>query len=393
MRPSVPGDPGLPGVFPNREQSLVLHAAIDSGDDALHAYQEWRASFDIAQEFDRHVFRLIPLLYDNLRHLGHHDALTGRLKGAYRLAWAKNQRLFEDTRPILGRFIGAGLRVMAIKGAALALEYYGNVAVRPMSDLDLVVPAAQAETAAAILLELGYDPWRALDSDVKRFRHAVRFTAPGPKEMDLHWHMLFDLPDEKLDEEFWATARPFRFLDHDIVTPDSTRALLHTILHGLRWNEEPPIRWIPDAMMILRRDARTIDWAWLVSFAERRCIAHRLHLGLAYLAGSFAAPIPQHVLSRLSGIALSWVERLENHTVLRPVRYESALGPILEALTEFPRLRADGSAAGIATTFLHFLRYHWGLRGRRDIPRYLLRGMLNRARRAAGLPERSDFAT
>ena len=83
------------GPFPSREQYLVLRAALDDGDSAIRAYRDWLGMVDIEQDFDREVFRLLPLLYTNLSRLGHRDALTGRLKGTYRMAWAKNHRLYD----------------------------------------------------------------------------------------------------------------------------------------------------------------------------------------------------------------------------------------------------------------------------------------------------------
>ena len=371
-----------PGLFPSREQHLVLLAALGQGSAARLAYEQWLATVDLERDFDREVFRLLPLLYDNLRRLGHQDALTGRLKGTYRLAWAGNHRLFEETRPVLDRFLAAGLRVMVLKGAPLALTYYGNPAVRPMADVDFAVPSGQVEAAAAILADLGYVPWLDLDADARRFRHAVGFRAPGRKELDLHWHILLDFCDDGADEVFWQTAQPFRFLDHEILAPDATRMLLLTIIHGLRWNEEPPVRWIPDAVMILRSAHAQLDWDWVVAFATGRSITYRLRLGLAYLAETFSAEVPPVVLSRLSEVRPTWRERLELRTLMKPVRYESAVGPLLYALSEFPRLPGTGTPLRAVGAFTHFLRFHWGLSGRREIPGRLLQGIRRRSGRA-----------
>lgn len=372
-----------PGLFPNPEQQLVLRAALGEKDEALAAYAQWAAGVDLTAEFDREVFRLLPLLYERLRVLGHRDALTGRLKGVYRLAWAKSHRLFEDTRPILERFVSAGLPVMALKGAPLGLLYYGNVALRPMSDVDLVVPAARVDVAVGILQDLGYRPWKQVDTDLKRFRHAVGFYAPGPREFDLHWHVLFDFCDDGPDQEFWQTAQAFRFLDQDILTPDSTRMLVHTIIHGLRWNVEPPIRWIPDSIMILRQSATDIDWEWVIDFGVRRRASFRIYLGLSHLAEHYAAPIPAHVLERLGRTRLSLIERIECRSALRPIHYESLFGPVWEALADFPVARESGSKLRVAGAFLHFLRFHWSLDGRRNIPGWLGRRIVRRASRGA----------
>ena len=377
--PRAPHDADRHGLFPSREQLLVLRGALGDGPDALRAYEAWLAMVDMSRDFDREVFRLIPLLYENLRRHGHQDALTGRLKGTYRLAWAKNHRLFDDTRPVLDRFLAAGLRVMALKGAPLALRYYGNLGVRPMSDVDFAVPGDQVASASQILAELGYRPWRSVDGDVRRFRHAVGFQAPGQKEVDLHWHMLLDLCDETADDVFWKTAQPFRFLDRDILAPDPSRLLLLTIIHGLRWNPEPPVRWIPDAVMILRHGRQPIDWDWLVGFADREASSRTGSTSASRIWPGSSRPRFRHrPWPGWRSIRPTWRERLELRTLLKPVRYESAMGPLLDALAEFPRMPGIGGPFRTAGAFTHFLRFHWGLSGRREIPRRLLQGLRRR---------------
>lgn len=376
-------EPAQPGLFPTREQLLVLRAALGSGSEAIDAYREWVSSLDIAAEFDRGVFRLVPLLYDNLRRLGHQDELTGRLKGAYRMAWARNHRLFEETRPILETLLDAGLKVMAIKGAPIALQYYDNAALRPMADVDLVVPSDQAETAAGLVQGLGFVPWRPFGKDIKRYRHAMAFYAPGHREFDLHWHMLFDFCDDESDDIFWRTARRFDFLGRTILAPDATRALLHTIIHGLRWNNEPPVRWIPDAVTILRSAGDSLDWSAIVDFAEAGAVTQRLHMGLSYITDNFEARVPAFVLNRLAQCRPGLAELVERRTILRPIRYESAMGPLLEALAEFPGLRNAHGPLGVINDFSHFLRFHWGLGGRREIPGRVVHGLLRRVRRGS----------
>jgi hypothetical protein len=159
--------------------------------------------------------------------------------------------------------------------------------------------------------------------------------------------------------------------------------LLHTIIHGLRWNSEPPVRWIPDAVTILRSAGESVDWPAIVEFAESSAVTQRLHMGLSYIAGNLGAEVPAFVLDRLARSRPGLAELVERRTILRPIRYESAMGPLLEALAEFPGLRSARSPITALNDFSHFLRYHWGLGGRREIPGRIAQGMLRRARRGA----------
>lgn len=381
------------GVFPTREQYLVLKAALGGRREALAAYAEWRRTLDVAAEFDYEIFRLVPLLYDNLRRLGVEDDLTGRLKGAYRMAWVKSHRLAADTRPILDEMVGAGLRVMAVKGAPLGLLYYGNAALRPMGDYDFVVPQSEALWLVEFLAGRGYHPWRPVDADTLRYRHAMGFKRADGHEFDLHWHVLFDFCDEAADKWFWRGAEPFELLGQRVWAPDATRMLLHTIIHGIRWNEEPPVRWVADAVQILRQAGDAIDWPALVEFSEARDVTRRMWLGLRYLRDHFDAPVPDAVLARLGHRRQSWLERLENRTILRDFHelHAGAFGPLLSELAPFSRYARGLGPIDFCAEFTHYLRYAWGLEARTAIPGYLLRRLGRRV--AKGLRPVTHAAT
>ena len=51
----------------------------------------------------------------------------------------RNLRLFGELRQILRAFNAAGLSVIPLKGACLAEMIYGNIALRPMVDVDLLL--------------------------------------------------------------------------------------------------------------------------------------------------------------------------------------------------------------------------------------------------------------
>jgi len=368
------------GVFPDRQQELVLRAALLEGAEAIAAYRTWRGTVDLSGNFDRTVFRLLPLLYSNLTALGVEDDLTSRLKGSFRLAWVANQRVFERTRPILEALLQAGFPVMALKGAPLALRYYEAVATRPMSDVDLLIPEQNANAAQRVLANLGLKPYFALDEDTLRFRHANLFTGPDQFQFDLHWNVVPEFCGSSAEAAFWTTAEAFTFLDREILMPDPTRMLLHTLLHGVYWNAETPVRWVADAMCIFRRRSADIDWSWLTAFTERHRLSSRTWLGLSYLREHFAAPVPRETIERLAQMRLSLLERMEHSAYLRNDVdvYDSALGPLVDVAVPFSRYVTMKRPAWPVRDFFRYLRFRWELNGRRQIPLYLARGAYKR---------------
>jgi hypothetical protein len=238
----------------------------------------------------------------------------------------------------------------------------------------------------ALVEARGYTPWRPVDADVLRYRHAMGYKRADGHEFDLHWHVLYDFCDDAADAWFWGATEPFELLGHRVRTPDATRTLLHTIIHGIRWNEEPPVRWIADAVVVLRQAASEIDWPALLEFGERRGVSRRLWLGLTYLRDYFDVPVPEDAIARLARRRPSWLERLENHTILRSYHevHAGALGPLLCELAPFGRYARGRGPFCLAAGFADYLRHAWQLGSRAEIPGYLGRRFLKRLFKGLG---------
>ncbi len=368
-----------PGLFPTHEQLLVLRAALGDGGRALAAFGEWRQSLRIEDDFDYQVFRLLPLLYDNLHRLGVQDPLMGRLKGTYRLTWAKSHRLFNEIQPAIEALRGAGIRVMGLKGLPLALAYYGNVALRPMGDIDLAVRRADIQRALQVLGEIGFKPLHPINSDALHYAHALPLRADDGRELDLHWDLIFDC-GPGAEAAFWSTSETFALVGHDIEMPNPTMMLLHTLIHGMRWNLEPPVRWVPDAMQVLHRRSADIDWRGFVAFAREYRLTHRVGIALRYLQSRFEAPIPETVMVAVEAHPRDWLQSLEEQTILRDEGqiYNTVLGPMALALARFGRRAPAGGRLTWLFAFLEYLRYSWGRKRIRDLVPFVLYGVYSR---------------
>ncbi|MGA9026181.1 MAG: nucleotidyltransferase family protein [Steroidobacteraceae bacterium] len=373
-----------PGLWPSTEQKLVLRAALGDRCDSGTAFAAWRRDLDESKPFDHEIARLLPLLYDNLRRWDCKDGLMDRLKGAYRMNWVKVQTLFAQLRPPLEGLAVAGVDIIMLKGAPLAVAYYRTPATRPMMDIDIAVPANEVSRCLAVLGGLGWTPRAFFCKDVLRLRNALAIYGPDGQEFDLHWRILPEFSDPRADAEFRRHSVPFQFLGQAVHMPDATRMLVHSVFHGVRWNAEPTVRWLADATFILRNHAGEIDWDWLADFARRWQMSHRLGLGLAYLAEHLGAQIPLHVLQTLRMRRPTWVERVESRTLLRDERavYAGMLGPIALPFGDYVRFIAGANPIRAAWDFVVFLRIYWGLRRRREIAGYLWRGIKARWRRA-----------
>ena len=370
-------------LWPTPEQRLLLRAALLEGEAAIDAYREWRQRVDVDADFNWQSQRLMPLVYHNLSRQEGGDPLMPRLKGVYRRAWYETHQLFQRTAPAVAALAAAGIDVLLLKGAPLVLTYYGNHALRPMSDIDVCVPHAEAARAVTVLQGLGWRPTSAPVADRYRFFHALQFVHPDGGELDLHWHVMYESLAPGFDDAFWQDTEPLNFLGTPVRQLGPTLALLHQVVHGVRWNPETPVRWIPDSLQILRRRGHDVDWERLLAIAGRMRLTTRLALGLDFLRREMDASIEVARLEQLQRVTTTAVERWENSVILTDTLaiQRQARGNARVILADFARV-VDPTQAPLrfAMTLPHYLRFRFGLEGRRELPRMFLRGVARRLR-------------
>lgn len=310
-------------MFPTREQELLLRAALLQGEPALHAWQHWRMQVNLEQERDAGTYRLLPLVYHNLRALGLDDPLMSKLRGIYRREWYKNQMLFHTIAEVLRLFHAAGIETMILKGAALTLLYYKDYGLRPLGDFDVLVPTVKRRAAIEVLTQAGWKPIshpvEKLTGAVLDVRHAWGFANERQHQFDLHWHVLMQCCYPNANDDFWADAVPVQVADVPTRALNPTDQLLHACVHGAAWNYVPPLRWIADAMVILNASHSEVEWARLIAQAEKRRLILPLRRALTYLRDSFGVAIPAHVLMEMGKVRVSDVERkLYNAVTAKP---------------------------------------------------------------------------
>jgi len=89
------------GTFiPDRRETLLLRAALLEVPVAPTSWEEWIRQVPM-EEAEEGSYRLYPLVYKNLSRLGVGVSGLGKLKGAYRHTWYRNQLLLHRSRAVL----------------------------------------------------------------------------------------------------------------------------------------------------------------------------------------------------------------------------------------------------------------------------------------------------
>ncbi len=329
--PDLPwgADPDRRDVWPSHAQELLLQAALGGEERALRSWEEIRARIDIAS-LDGATQALLPMLRKNLLALEVDDELLGLFKGVHRYSWARNQMLLAPMMPIVDSLERAGLQTLLLKGAAFVADSRLDAGMRPMNDVDVLVPSSMVAEAIEVLLAEGLvpvgevAPWYVAEY-APRFVPSHGFRDAQDRQLDLHWHVLHASCQPDADEDFWAAAQQVELLGVKTRALCPSDELLLVILHGLRWNASPTYRWVVDAALLCSGAIGPIDYDRLVGQARKRRVTVALRTGLEYLQRRIDVAIPLECLRALASERGSRLQRVELAAQMTQPQRRSAL--------------------------------------------------------------------
>lgn len=297
------------GLLPTDAQLLFLKACILEPTEALAAWQQWRAGH-ATDSLDDAYASLVPQLYCNLRAAGYQGPDMEWAEAAYLRNLPFNQGLVGALIPVLQRFNASGIPIMLFKGIAVSTLWYPDPRVRVMTDLDLLVPVAQADAAMAQLEDMGWSKRFSLNSWNRPIFHQCTFSNDRGQILDLHWH-LFAGAGHDDDDIVWSRAMPVRIGSEETYTLSVSDHFLHCCAYGYGWSEERYMRWISDAYTIYLHAENRIEWPYIVEQAKKRRLSLRLCKALELLESIGIVQVPYETLEALRAIPVRTWEQAE----------------------------------------------------------------------------------
>jgi hypothetical protein len=160
-----------------------------------------------------------------------------------------------------------------------------------------------------VLMRGGWKPVYARPERRIPIVHSTTFADALYRQLDLHWQAIGEGWHAELDDVFWRASVPVEIEGVRTRALSPAHQLLHLAAHGVRWDDPAPIRWIADALTVIRSAGDAIDWRAVVEDSIVRRLTLPVGDGLAYLAEHFAAPIPAEALGALRAASVSALER------------------------------------------------------------------------------------
>jgi hypothetical protein len=229
-----------------------------------------------------------------------------------------------------------------------------------MSDIDLVIDPENVPKAISLLKKNG---WRVgeLAENLELFLNVApscQFISDDLQELDLHWQVMRDCWNGDQCETFWETAIEMPFGSDSVLALSATSQLFHVCWHGARFNPVSPVRWIADAIMILRTSCCQIDWNEILRLAKLYRVQPAIHFAFKYLSERFNAPVPTEFLDKLQSTSTSMLERMA-------FRFQAETEPkwnfnrlVRKLVFEYATLRSSTKLRPRSMIFVKYLQYH-----------------------------------
>ncbi len=198
-----------------------------------------------------------------------------------------NMWLFHELGTALRRLKEEGIDAMALKGAHLAEAVYGDIGMRPMGDMDLLVRQEDLGRAQEVLGALGYD------SQEKRML------------MDVHWYLVHEVPVDM--EGVWGRSREAVIggVRARVLCPEDL--VLHLCSHVAFHHQFQigGLRTLCDLREVVLRYGEAIDWQAVLERAGQWGVPNAVSFTLMMARQMLGVPVPEAAVGAILGDAFT----------------------------------------------------------------------------------------
>jgi hypothetical protein len=285
----------------SRELELLLlftRSGPVSSDSVLTLIQQgvnWEALAEAAE-----YHGLAPILYCGLDRTCPELApvrIAERLRNCYRDSAKRHLVLTAKLFALLDVFESGGIAAMVLKGPALAESLYPDPALRPYSDLDLMVRKKDVPAALQVLTREGYK----LDACLSRLplhtllslKFELLLLHEHTAAVDIQWDTGSADDPFRFDAEIlWRRLIPQRIAARGIPSLSPECQMLFLCVHGTKhlWSR---LHWLGDVARLARAQP---DWGAISDLATEAGCCTPLLLGLLLAQELLETPVPEAIL-------------------------------------------------------------------------------------------------
>jgi len=258
-----------------------------------------------------------PLLYKHLvaperRSLVPAEALE-TLEKAYRKAAFRSLRTQGQLQQLVEQAEASGIPLLLLKGAALSRWIYGDPALRPMNDMDVLCRPKDVPALQDVLHAQGYRArplpvYSALHAAVGREKsHLPPYDHPKGVCLEVHLNLFGNEEKESraVIDSVWECARDVRRGGIHFLTLSKEHMLLHLCLHIHKHvvSGKIVLYWFCDVFEFVKRKRDELDWQAFWFIARRLEAEEKAGLIFDILHIGWGLPLPPYTAMPTEGIA------------------------------------------------------------------------------------------
>ncbi|MEX0763059.1 MAG: nucleotidyltransferase family protein [Dehalococcoidia bacterium] len=285
-----------------REMSPADHIELER---ALSGPVVWESLVERAQ-----MQKLEGLLYVHLNKQPYASmvptAVIEDLKILHRRNTVRRMYFRQELSRILSTLRQHDIPVIVLKGAALAETVYRDPGIRPMADLDILVPHELAHEAQSIIGGMGYAPGgnpEDHEDTEENHRHLpVLIGVDKPTVVEVHRHVVrLDSPLHFNISGFWDRARDQMIADVQVKVLGPEDLIIHLSLNFFldrRFRSGAALGQLADIAETIRQYEREIDWELLFDTLRSYKLMGPVGCSVVLAHKLLDAPVSDAVLER-----------------------------------------------------------------------------------------------
>ena len=283
---------------------FILSDRFDAVDWGAFSKQEWDAYIKRAQ-----AEGVAPMVHKKLKEHGLLPGLPGSIRDvlaqAYYRSLAFNQVLLIELERVLTLLELVQVKVIVLKGAALAVTVYPEIGLRPMRDLDLLVKRSDIRKASELVKSLDYfaESTERIPGIGNLSNHHISFRNQGNKNLlfELHWGLIAGDADWRSPSVGWffeqVETSSSKAIPFSITTLNPSAHLIYLSAHLLLQHGEAQARlcWLYDIHLLICQRGSEINWGKLFEDAARFHWGPAVGAALEKVHLLFGTPLPDDI--------------------------------------------------------------------------------------------------
>jgi len=267
----------------------------------LHTADEWKETIESAA-----AHGLIPLLYKRLKNSAVGNRLPAGLartiEEQYLAVAARNMMLADELAGILQACERENRPCMPLRGLALAEDLFGDITLRPMGDIDLLVRREDLEDITSILCGLGFQQMDRRPGFAIDYYYTLKFFKDrhGWIIVEPHWTITYPPFADRVDMGLvWERSERDRVVGVTSRKLAVEDLLFHLCLHLVHQGDEAPLLHFFEIDRLIRQRHESIDWSGVALMAEMSGQGFLLHRALDRVRTHFDTPVPEEAIRRI----------------------------------------------------------------------------------------------